>query len=169
MVLKEGAIQATFPSPYEFAGPLARCPSRIVGAVSPKAYRLDLPTIGRRRTSPVITQNHCLQARARITIGSIDDNRIAADGRRIRSLPSASPRGGGWRTFWPRCQLPESPCLAPTIQTLLRTSRWTRTGCIPPRMSAEFEQEVLYGRGPAQVGFDAFSPPFCVSPFCRSC
>ncbi len=32
-----------------------------------------------------------------------------------------------------------------------------RTGCVPPLQGAEFERKVLYGRGPAQVGFGAVS------------
>jgi hypothetical protein len=35
--------------------------------ISPVAYRIDLPTVGRRRASPVMTQDHFLQAAARIT------------------------------------------------------------------------------------------------------
>src|SRR5207244_4083033 len=36
-------------------------------AISPVAYWIDLPTVGRRRASPVMTQDHFLQAAARIT------------------------------------------------------------------------------------------------------
>ena len=68
------------PSPHQRATPLLLPPSkrrplrqrsphpnRIVGTISPVAYTLDLPTIGRRRTSPVMTQVHFLQAAACIT------------------------------------------------------------------------------------------------------
>ncbi len=40
---------------------------RVVGTISPVAYTFDLPTIGRRRTSPVMAQDHFLQAAACIT------------------------------------------------------------------------------------------------------
>jgi hypothetical protein len=41
---------------------------RIAYAVSPVAYRRDLPTVGRRRASPVMVQDHFLQAATRITV-----------------------------------------------------------------------------------------------------
>ena len=53
----------------------------------------------------------------------------------------------------PRCRLPGSPCLAPSSTSLLRHPRWLVAGCIPPLNVTEFEQRVLYRRGPAQVGF----------------
>ena len=40
---------------------------RIAKTISPVAYTFDLPTIGRRRASPVMTQVHFLQAATRIT------------------------------------------------------------------------------------------------------
>ena len=53
--LEEEVAKAAFSSP-------PRC-----RAFSPVAYRLDLPTVGRRRASPVMTQDHFLQAAACIT------------------------------------------------------------------------------------------------------
>jgi hypothetical protein len=53
--LNEEATKAAFSSP-----PHCR-------VVSPVAYRLDLPNVGRRRASPVMTQDHFLQAAARNT------------------------------------------------------------------------------------------------------
>ena len=65
----------------------------------------------------------------------------------------------------PKCQLPESSCLAPSTRLLLPVqpleSHWLRT---PTESSVEFEQEVLDECGLAQVGFDAIqTPPFCSS------
>jgi len=54
----------------------------------------------------------------------------------------------------PKCLLPESPCLAPSRQPILRAFRLGRPSCIPSLTIERFEQEVLYGHGPAQVGFD---------------
>lgn len=53
--LKEEAVKATFSSP-----PHCR-------VISPKAYTLDLPTVGRRRASPVMHQDRFLQAATRNT------------------------------------------------------------------------------------------------------
>ena len=42
-------------------------PRRIAISLSPEAYGSDLPTIGRRRTSPVMDLGHCLKAATRNT------------------------------------------------------------------------------------------------------
>jgi len=84
-----------------------------------------------------MTQDRFHQASTCNTVTSAAGNRMTDDGRRIRSLPNASPKGGGWRTFRPKCRLPKSPCLAPTTRILLRPSRWTRPGCVPPPQSGE--------------------------------
>ena len=60
--LEEEAVQATFSSP-------PRCRT-----LSPVAYRYGLPTVGRRRASPVMARDHFLQAAARITRWSASGN-----------------------------------------------------------------------------------------------
>ena len=73
---------------------------RVVGAISPVAYTFDLPTIGRRRTSPVMTQDHCLQAATCITLdGPPAVTAWLPEGRSSGSSPSASYRGGAWHTM----------------------------------------------------------------------
>ena len=73
---------------------------RIVKTFSPEAYTFDLPTIGRRRTSPVMTQDHFLQAATRITPnGSPAITALLPERRSSRSTPSASCRGGVWHTM----------------------------------------------------------------------
>jgi len=67
---------------------------------SPEAYMFDLPTIGRRRTSPVMSQDHFLQAATRITPnGSPAVTASLLERRSSGSTPSASCRGGGWHTM----------------------------------------------------------------------
>ena len=67
---------------------------------SPEAYMFDLPTIGRRRTSPVMTQDHFLQAAACITPnGSPAITAWLPERRSSESTPSASRRGGVWHTM----------------------------------------------------------------------
>jgi hypothetical protein len=86
--LKAEAAKAAFSSP-----PHCR-------AFSPVAYRLVLPTVGRRRASPVMTQDHFLQAAARLTrmVHPWQSARTEG-GARIGALVSASSRGGDWRTM----------------------------------------------------------------------
>ena len=136
--LEEEAAKAAFSSP----------PRR--HALSPAAYRRDLPTIGRRRASPVMVQDHFLQAAARITCmvrGRYPHVRPGGDSG-SPTLPPGAVLGAPCR---PKCRLPESPCLAPSTvpSPALPVAR---AGCLPSR-NGEFEQGVLYGRGPAQVGF----------------
>jgi hypothetical protein len=87
VALEEEAVQATFSSP-------PRCRT-----VSPVAYGFGLPTVGRRRASPVMAWDHFLQAAARIT--QLVRSRQSAEpavGREVRSLVGASSKGGEWRT-----------------------------------------------------------------------
>ena len=140
---------------------------RVVKTLSPVAYRLDLPTVGRRRTSPVMTQDHFLQAATRSThsgpppvTASPAEERASDSSVLHRGAVIGTPRR-------PKCRLPKSSRLAPSSPILLRSSRW-RASCIPPANAAGFERNVLYGRGPAQVGFgDSRSPPFFTSPFAQ--
>lgn len=127
---------------------------RVARALSPVAYRRGLPTIGRWRASPVMVQDHFLQAAACITEVVRDRPSARSVPRRGFGSPSALHPGavtGAPRR--PKCRLPKSLDLAPSSASLLRHLRWLVAGCVPPREAAEFEPRVLYGRGPAQVGF----------------
>ena len=67
---------------------------------SPVAYMFDLPTIGRRRTSPVMSQDHFLQAATCNTPnGSLAVTVSLPERRSSGSTPSASYRGGVWHTM----------------------------------------------------------------------
>lgn len=73
---------------------------RIVETISPVAYTFDLPTVGRRRTSPVMAQDHFLQAATCITPnGSPVVPACLSERRSSDSTPSASCRGGVWHTM----------------------------------------------------------------------
>ncbi len=73
---------------------------RIVSALSPVAYRRELPTVGRWRASPVMVQDRFLQAAACITVMVRDRHSARSIPRRgIRVPVSASSRGGVWRTI----------------------------------------------------------------------
>jgi hypothetical protein len=70
----------------------------------------------------------------------------------LPALPSRAVIGALIR---PECHLPKPDCLSPSSRLLLPDpSVGRRPGCLPPLFVAEFEQSVLYGCGPAQVGFD---------------
>jgi hypothetical protein len=73
---------------------------RIVRTISPEAYTFGLPTIGRRRTSPVMTQDHFLQAATCITLdGSPAVTAWLPERRSSGSTPSASSKAGGWHAM----------------------------------------------------------------------
>ena len=75
-------------------------PNRIVRTISPVAYTFDLPTIGRGRASPVMTQDHFLQAATCSTFNGSPAVTVSLLERRSSgSTSSASPRGGGWHTM----------------------------------------------------------------------
>lgn len=75
-------------------------PNRIVRTISPVAYKFDLPTIGRGRASPVMTQDpsspggdvHHPHGSPAITV-SLPERRSSG------TTPSASRRAGGWHTM----------------------------------------------------------------------
>lgn len=100
--LEVEAVKATFSTP----------PHR--RTISPEAYSRGLPTVGRRRASPVSTQGHFLQAAACGTLVV----RPRHPHRRTRKESGSSPAlhtgavTGAPRR--PKCCLPESPCLAPS-------------------------------------------------------
>ena len=125
-----------------------------------------LPTVGRRRASPVMTQNHFLQAAAGFTRVVLIRQSASPDLERKFRIPvSASSRGGDWRTKQAEVPSPEvtlpGPYDMPPSPVLPVATRWLLT----PAERAEFEQGVLYGCGSAQVGFRVNYPPFIASPF----
>jgi hypothetical protein len=73
---------------------------RFVRTISPVAYTFGLPTIGRGRASPVMTQDHFLQGATCSTFnGSPAVTVCLLERRSSGSTSSASPRGGGWHTM----------------------------------------------------------------------
>ena len=105
---------------------------RVVGTPSPVAYRFDLPTVGRRRTSPVMAWNHFLQAATCSTHGSPPPiTAYPAEGRASDS-PVLHPRAVTGTPHRPKRRLPKSSCLAPSTRPLLRSPRWSRASGIPP-------------------------------------
>lgn len=138
---------------------------RVTRAFSPKAYTLGLPTAGRRRASPVMSQDHFLQAAACGT--RVVRRRHPYHRRREDQVsPALHPRAVAGAPNRPKCCLPESLYLAPSRRFLLRHSRWNRPSCVPPLTVAEFEQRVLNEHGLAQVGFGIRSTSFRqTSPF----
>jgi hypothetical protein len=105
---------------------------RLAGTPSPVAYRFDLPTVGRRRTSPVMAWNHFLQAATCGTHGSPPPiTAYSAEGRASDSpvLHQGAATGTPHR---PKRRLPKSSCLAPSTRPLLRTPRWDRASFVPP-------------------------------------
>ena len=133
---------------------------RIAGAISPVAYTLDLPTVGRRRASPVMSQNHFLQAAAHITRVVHRRRSVLSAMGGLRASPALHSRAVTGAPDRPQCRLRKSLCLAPSSRCLLRCTRWHRPGCVPPLEIAEFEQRVLNRHGPAQVGFGIIHTSF---------
>ena len=115
---------------------------RVVLAFSPVAYRRDLPTIGRWRASPVMVQDHFLQAAARITVMVRDRHSARSIPRRGFGSPSTLPPGAVFGApSRPKCRLPKSPCLAPSSRRLLRhlpvALSWLLTSAEYRRVRAE--------------------------------
>lgn len=85
---------------------------RIVGTISPRAYTFDLPIVGRRRTSPVMTQDHFLQAATCITLkGSPAITASSPERESSDSTPSASLKGGSWHTL--KAEMPSPGVILP--------------------------------------------------------
>ena len=101
-----------------------------------------------------MTQNHFLQAAAGFTRVVLIRQSASPDLERKFRIPvNASSRGGDWRTKQaevpsPKVTLP-GPYDMPPSPVLPVATRWLLTSA----ERAEFEQGVLYGCGPAQVGF----------------
>ena len=87
-------------------------------------------TSGRGRTSPVMDQDHSSPGDCtHHPYGLLPITACPATGG--SGFPSASTKGGVWRTYRPKCRLPESPCLAPSRHSLSpvlpATMPWLRT------------------------------------------
>jgi hypothetical protein len=96
-------------------------------------------TFGRRRVSPVMLQDHFLQAAARITLmGHFRRSALPFVGRTIKAESAVSRSHLAWPL---RHAVFSGP---PGDDALAAYLRRKRTEC---------EQGVLYGCGPAQVGF----------------
>jgi hypothetical protein len=125
---------------------------RVTVGFHQRLIRHGLPTIGRRRASPVRLQDRCLQATTRTT--PVSRRRHPYNRRRKAWATSALHQlAETGASRWPQCIPPEHLCLAPSPRGLLRPSRCPRPGCVPPLTVARFEQRFLNGYGPAQVGF----------------
>jgi hypothetical protein len=155
-------LQSSRRGRFRQASPLRR----VAAAISPGAYRQDLPTVGRRRTSPVRLRIVFSRRLHAAPVWFSADNRIAGGGTSIRSSPVLHPRAVAGTPHRPQCRLPKCSRLAPSSPPLLRPSRRDDASCIPPAKVAGFEREFLYRCGPAQVGFgDTCFPPLFASPF----
>ena len=113
-----------------------------------------------------MTQNHFLQATARITrVVLVRQSASPNLERKFRISVNASSKGGDWRTKQAEMQSPEVTLPGPydmrPSPVLPVAARWLLTSA----ERAECEQGVLYRCGPAQVGFRINYPPFIASPF----
>jgi hypothetical protein len=140
--LEEEAVKATFSSP-------PRCRT-----VSPMAYGSVLPTVGRRRASPVMAGtlfSRRLHVAPSWSAPGNPHHRVRGErlglssALRLRAVSGAPARP---KMPSPGVTLP-GPFVAMPSPELPVAPRWLRTSA----GSAEFEQGVLYGCGPAQVGF----------------
>ena len=111
--------------------------------------------------------DHFLQAAARIT--QLVRSRQSAEpavGREVRALVSASSKGGEWRTKQAENAISRSHLAWPLRHGLFSGPPGEAALAAYPCEGAGFEHDVLYGCGPAQVGFgDSIYPPFIASPF----
>lgn len=119
------------------------------------AYRDGLPSVGRWRASPVMAWDHFLPAAARSTqVVRIRQSASPCAGREVRDSRQRFVKraviGAPTRPKMPSpgVVLP-GPSVTPPSPVLPVATRWLRTS----RGNAEFEQDVLHGCGPAQVGF----------------
>jgi hypothetical protein len=87
-------------------------------------------------------------------------------GREVRTLVSASSKGGEWRTKQAENAVSQSHLAWPLRRAAFSGNPGGAALAAYLRGVAEFEQGVLYGCGPAQVGFGGwFHAPFIASPF----
>ena len=143
--------------------------SRIVGTISPVAYRSDLPTTGRRRTSPVMTQDLFLQGTTRSTrTGSPPVTVFPATREVSGGLPSASSKGGAWHTRQaevppPGVSLP-GPIVTLPSPDLPLGPPWLRTSNDTCRVRAESSVRVRTRTG--RLWQTNRSPPFLCLTVC---
>jgi hypothetical protein len=121
--LEEEAAKATFSSP-------PRC-----RAFSPVAYRLDLPSIGRRRASPVMTQDHFLQAATRSTqVVHPRQSARTEDGARLGTSSTLHPRAVTGAPPRPKTPSPGvillGPFVTPPSPDLPVATRWLLTPAV---------------------------------------
>ena len=114
-----------------------------------------------------MSQDHFPQAAAHITRVVHRRPSVSSAMGGVRASPALHPGAVTGAPHRPQGRLPKSLCLAPPSRCLLRSFRWHRPGCVPPLEIAEFEQRVLNGHGPAQVGFGFMHTSFLASPFVR--
>ena len=129
---------------------------RVARAVSPVAYGHGLPTIGRRRASPVMVWIRFLQAAARVTRrGPHPAFRVAGcGGGRFGPSVGTSSRGGEWRTRPADSAVSQSRLAWPLRHAAFSGPPGGDTLAAYLRLTAtEFEQGVLHKCGLAQVGF----------------
>lgn len=74
-------------------------------------------------------------------------------GREVRTLVGASSRGGDWRTMQAEVAVSRSHLAWPLRHEVFSGPPGDVALAAYPRGVAGFEQDVLYGCGPAQVGF----------------
>jgi hypothetical protein len=98
--------------------------------------------------------DHFLQAAARITrVVLIRHSATPELGREVRALVSASSKGGEWRTKQAENAVSRSHLAWPLRHAAFSGDPGGDALAAYLRGVAEFEQGVLYGCGPAQVGF----------------
>jgi hypothetical protein len=98
--------------------------------------------------------DHFLQAAARIThVVHARHSATPDQGREVRAPVSASSRGGDWRTKQAENAVSRSHLAWPLRHISSSGNPGGDALAAYLRGVAEFEQGVLYGRGPAQVGF----------------
>lgn len=121
--LEEEAAKAAFSSP-------PRC-----RAFSPVAYGLDLPTIGRRRASPVMTQDHFLQAATRSTqVVHPRQSARTEDGARLGTSSTLHPRAVTGAPPRPKTPSPGvillGPFVTPPSPDLPVATHWLLTSAV---------------------------------------
>jgi hypothetical protein len=110
--------------------------------------------------------DHFLQAAARIThVVRVRHSATPDQGREVRAPVGASSRGGDWRTKQAENAVSRSHLAWPLRHISSSGNPGGDALAAYLHVVVEFEQGVLYGCGPAQVGFGGRYPPFIASPF----
>ncbi len=108
---------------------------RIVLLLSPEAYREDLPPWDGAGSSPVMARYHFLQAPTRITPRSRCRYPHIRLQREVRGPPQRFTQGR-WlaRPEGLNADSRSPPAWPLRHGSFFRTPRWTRPGCVPPRL-----------------------------------